>query len=333
MLPETELDFYYSMKQGKDSDVVQSAGRGGQVFAELLCDFMFKRVFGSEENKDVLIAFLNVMLEDLDIMDVSFIPTEHLGGTEHDRKAVFDISCRCSDSRTFIIEMQRGHQKHFRDRALFYTSYPINEQGRLARSRNEEENARRRRQGLEEEAFVWDYRLDPVIVVSILNFSFDHGPKWPNNRFHSSYRIREDEYNEPMTDNLRFVFMELGRFRKRVWELETVFEKWMYLFKHIHEMITIPEVFKENEFERLFNLARIANFTPEEMRDYMHTFKQCDYYNVIATAEEESRARGLAEGRAEGRVDTIRRMLAAGVESNIIANALGIPIIEIENMR
>ena len=127
--------------------------------------------------------------------------------------------------------------------------------------------------------------------------------------------------------------MELGRFRKRIWELETVFDKWMYLFKHIHEMITIPEVFKENEFERLFNLARIANFTPEEMRNYMHTFKQCDYYNVIATAEEESRAKGLAEGRAEGRADTIRQMLAAGIEPDVIANALGVPIIEIESMR
>ncbi len=83
-----------------------------QVFAELLNDFMFKRIFCSEENKDVLIAFLNVMLDDLNIVDVTFIPTEHLGGTEHDRKAVFDISCRCSDSRTFIIEIQRGHLKY-----------------------------------------------------------------------------------------------------------------------------------------------------------------------------------------------------------------------------
>lgn len=63
---------------------------GGQVYAELLCDFMFKRLFGSEENKDVF-----------------FIPTEHLGLTELDRKAIFDISCRCSDGSQFIIEIQK----------------------------------------------------------------------------------------------------------------------------------------------------------------------------------------------------------------------------------
>ena len=275
-----------------------------QVYAELLNDFMFKRIFGSEENKDVLIAFLNVMLDDLDIVDVTFIPTEHLGGTEHDRKAVFDISCRCSDSRTFIIEIQRGYQKYFRDRALFYTSYPINEQGRIAKGNHDKLNQERRNQGLEEEPFDWDYKLNPVIVVGILNFAIKHEDDWPEGRFHSSYRIREDLTHEPMTENLRFVYLELGRFKKKLWELETRFEKWMYLFRNIQEMIVRPDVFSENEFERLFTLARIANFTAQEMEDYMHTFKQCDYYNVIRTAEEEARERGhaigLAEGRAEG---------------------------------
>lgn len=88
--------------------------KGRQQYAELLCDFMFKRLFGSEANKDVLIGFLNMLLEDSDIVDVDFIPTEHLGETEDDRKSIFDISCRCSDGKTFIIEMQRGRQKHFR---------------------------------------------------------------------------------------------------------------------------------------------------------------------------------------------------------------------------
>lgn len=309
-----------------------------QVFAELLNDFMFKRIFGSEENKDVLIAFLNVMLDDLDITDVTFIPTEHLGGTEHDRKAIFDISCICSDSRTFIIEIQRGYQKHFRDRALFYTSYPINEQGRLAKEKHDRENQEKLELGLEGKKFDWNYKLNPVVVVGILNFSIKHGDNWPGDRFHSSYRIREDLTHETMTENLRFVYLELGRFRKKVWELETRFDKWMYLFKNIQDMIERPDVFSEKEFERLFALAKIAKFTAEEMEDYMHTFKQCDYYNVIRTAEEEARERGMAEGLAEGmaegiaegiaegrmqeRMENIRKLLNAGVSMETIAAAL-----------
>ena len=275
----------------------------GQVYAELLNDFMFKRVFGSEANKDVLIAFLNVMLEDIDIVDVTFIPTEHLGGTEHDRKAIFDISCLCSDSRTFIIEIQRGYQKFFRDRALFYTSYPINEQGRLAKGLHDKENIERKKMGMDKLPFNWDYSLNPVIVVAILNFAFKHEEDWPKDRYHSSYRIREDLTHESMTDNLRFVYLELGRFRKKLWELESVYDKWMYLFKNIQDMIERPDVFNESEFERLFNLAKIATFTAKEMEEYMNTFKQCDYYNIIHTAEEEARAKGLAEGRAEGLVE------------------------------
>lgn len=67
-----------------------------------------------------------------EIVEVEFIPTEHQGFTEDDRKVVFDIACKCKDSSSFSIEMQKGYQKYFRERALYYTTYPINEQGRMA---------------------------------------------------------------------------------------------------------------------------------------------------------------------------------------------------------
>lgn len=175
----------------------------------------------------------------------------------------------------------------------------------------------------------------PISVNSRIFFRYTdkspelcHEKEWPEGRFHSSYRIREDLTHEPMTENLRFVYLELGRFKKKLWELETRFEKWMYLFKNIQDMIVRPDVFIENEFERLFTLARIANFTAEEMEDYMHTFKQCDYYNVIRTAEEEARERGhaigLAEGRAEGRAEGLTEGLAEGLAEGKKEMALSI---------
>lgn len=292
--------------------------KAAQEFAELLCDFMFKRIFGSEENKDVLIAFLNVMLNDADIVDVEFIPTEHLGETEEDRKAVFDISCRCADGKTFIIEMQNGHQEHFRDRALFYTSYPINEQGRIARGKHDRENEDRKERGLEKTRFQWDFKLRPVIVVAILNFTFDHGSEWPDDRYHSSYKLREDISNDIMTDNLRFVFMELGRFRKSLDELMTVHDKWMYAFCHMHELSERPEVFHEVEFRRLFSLARIVKFTPEEYRQYLNSLKHMsDYLNTIQTNYE----KGLSKGREEGLMETARRMLAMDLPDEVISEA------------
>ena len=197
--------------------------KSGQKYAELLCDFMFKRLFGSESNKDVLIDFLNMILQDHEIVDVDFIPTEHLGLTKEDRKAVFDISCTCQNGETLIIEVQKGYQEYFRKRAVFYTSYPINEQGRKAK----EEFIKNHQCKDDGESFRWDFNLKPVTVVAILNFKFDHAGSWPEDQYNSSYRLREDSTGEVMTDVLRYVFLELGRFHKRLWELESVFDKWM----------------------------------------------------------------------------------------------------------
>ena len=312
-----------------------------QIYAELLCDFMFKRLFGSEANKDVLIGFLNMLLEDVEIVDVEFIPTEHLGLTEEDRKVIFDISCRCKDGRTFIIEMQKGYQKHFRKRAVYYTTYPVNEQGRMAHELFIKEKAVNDPHA----KFVWDYDLKPVTVVAILDFKFDHSDDWPADRFHSSYRLREDSNHETMTDVLRFVFLELGRFDKCIWELETIAEKWMYLLKHMHEMEEIPKKFSDPLFTRLFLLAKIGSFTTEELKQYRQSIEiMGDYENILNAAREEAEkvgwavghaqghaqghAEGHAEGRAEGRAeekqDLTRKMLEAGIPLDKIVEITGL---------
>lgn len=302
-------------------------------FANLLCDFMFKRLFCSEANKDVLIWFLNMVLEDLDIKSVDFIPTEHLGLTKEDRKVIFDISCECSDGKTFIIEMQKGYQKYFRERALYYTTYPINAQGREARDIYDAE----RTEGRTHEKFNWDYNLKPVIVVALLNFQFKHSEDWPDDKYLSSYRLLEDSAHEPMTNTLRFVFLELGRFNKRISELNTIFEKWVYLLKHMHNMKEIPPEFDEPLFKRLFLLAEIGKFTPEELEQYYKSLNNMgDYYNIIHTAKEEAEKigmeKGLAQGRAEERAAIIRLMSANGMDNESISKLLEMDLDEVKRI-
>ena len=295
--------------------------KAGQVYAELLCDFMFKRLFGSEANKDVLIDFLNMVMEDHEIVEVDFIPTEHLGLTEDDRKVIFDISCTCKNGEILIIEMQKGYQKHFRKRALYYTTYPINEQARDARDRFVKAKAN----GDIDTKFDWDYDLKPVTVVAILNFRFNHSDEWPDDRLRSSYRLREDNTHEIMTDVLRFVFLELGRFKKRIWELDGVFDKWMYLLKHMHEMVEIPKEFDNSLFRRLFMLAKIDNFTAEEYEQYKKSLENMgDYQNIINTAVEEAEMRGREKGREEARKESAVRLKELGVSVEIIARATGL---------
>ena len=290
-----------------------------QIYAELLCDFMFKRLFGSIANKDVLIGFLNMILEDHEIVDVDFIQTEHLGLSKEDRKAVFDISCRCKSGETLIIEVQKGYQEHFRKRAVFYTSYPIHEQGREAKELFIKEHQSKD----DGEEFKWDFNLKPITVVAILNFKFDHVDNWPDYRYHSSYRLREDTTGEIMTEVLRYVFLELGRFRKRLWELETKFDKWMYLLCHMHEMVEIPQIFQEPEFKRLFILSEINNFTADEYKEYLKSIsRMSDYYNIIDSAEKLARE----EGREEGIKQVARKLLASGMETSMVAEMTGLSL-------
>ena len=240
----------------------------------------------------------------------------------------------------------QGCQKYFRDRALFYTTYPINKQGKLAKTKHERENAERTSKGLEKKDFKWNYKLDPVIVVAILNFAFDHDDDWPQDRYHSSYRIREDSTGEVMTENLRFVFMELGRFKKKVWELESVFDKWMFALKHIHELAEKPAAFHEAEFERLFLLAKIGNFTAEEYKHYITSLKHMsDYYNIIDTAveaaEKRGREEGMEKGRAEGLEEGIEkqkreiayRLISMGMSDDDIIIATGLSTDELAELK
>ena len=317
-----------------EANIRNGAEGTGQQFAELLCDFMFKRLFGSEANKDVLIGFLNMLLEDVEIEDVEFIPTEHLGLTEEDRKVIFDISCRCKDGRSFIIEMQKGYQKHFRKRAVYYTTYPINEQGRLAHDLYLKKKSNAEAIGaVHPTKFEWDYDLKPVTVVAILNFQFGHEDGWPRDRYHSSYRLREDSCHEVMTDVLRFVFLELGRFKKRIWELHTVFDKWMYLLKHMHEMVSIPKEFSDPLFTRLFLLAEIHKFSPAEYKQYKKSLENMsELDNVISSTAEVAESRGRELGRAESVKETAKKMKERGISDDIISECTGLTIETIQSL-
>ena len=136
-----------------------------------------------------------------------------------------------------------------------------------------------------------------------------------------------------MTDVLRFVFLELGRFNKSIWQLATIFEKWMYLLKHIHEMTSIPEKFSEPLFKRLFMLAEIDKFTPEEKKQYIKSLENMgDFRNIINTAAEEAKQQGHAEGRAEGIAEVAGKMLAAGMSIEEITRLTGLSEEEVRQL-
>ena len=94
-------------------------------------DFGFKLLFGTDMNKELLISFLNALLfKEETIKDVTYLNSEQLGTQELDRKAVFDVYCENEKGEKFLVEMQKGEQQFFKDRSVFYSTFPIREQAK-----------------------------------------------------------------------------------------------------------------------------------------------------------------------------------------------------------
>ena len=238
------------------------------------------------------------IIRDTHIRDLSFINTEVMGMTEEDSKVIVDIACIADDGSEFIVEMQNARQEHFRERALFYTSYPLQHQKALARQKHKEDNP--------DDTFKWDFELTPVRLIAVVNFAFEHNDDWPANKSSSSYHIIEDDCGEMMTDKLQFIFLELERFDKTESELVTPYDKWMYLFKHLEEMTLRPETFSDKEFDHLFDSANITTFTPEQYEEYQqHENMKYDYQNCLdyqySKGLKEGHSAGLEEGLKQGR--------------------------------
>ena len=306
-------------------------------YIDLMVDWSFKKIFGTEVNKDILIEFLKVIFPQYAISDITYVPTEQLGIMEDDRKAIFDVLCRTVDGKTFLVEMQRGYQKHFFERALFYTSFPIMKQGKKALA----EEARGNRP--------WDFSLDGVFFLGILNFKYEDDEMTEHR-----YRLMEATSKKLMTDKLEFVFVEVEKFDKGEDELETDLDKWLYLLKNMSNLLERPERLRDRIFTKLFDVAELAQLDDEDRINYIKAMNtERDTYNQIEYARETGREEGhkvgkeegLKEGREEGHkegreegakqksFDIAKRMLEKGIETETISELTGLTAEEVSMLK
>ena len=277
-------------------------------YINLMVDWSFKRVFGTEVNKDILIEFLKVVFPQFAITDITYIPTEQLGIMEDDRKAIFDVLCKTEDDKTFLVEMQRGAQKHFFERALYYTSFPIMKQGKKAIAKEEEG------------AGPWDFSLDGVFFLGILDFEYEQDEMTEHR-----YQLLETKTFKQMTDKLEFVFVEVAKFNKSEDELETDLDKWLYLLKNMSTLLERPAALRDRVFGRFFDVAEYARLDDEERKNYVEAMNTArDTYNQIAYAHETGHKEGREEGREEKAYEIARKMIAKGLDVDTIAELTGL---------
>ncbi|GAB4405264.1 MAG: Rpn family recombination-promoting nuclease/putative transposase [Bacteroidia bacterium] len=263
-----------------------------------LTDFGFKRLFGTEPNKALLIDFLNQILpERHHIVDLSYSRNEQLGLNELDRKAVFDLYCQGASGERFIVELHKAKQNFFKDRSIYYASFPIQEQAQKGE---------------------WNYKQEPVYTVGILDFIFDDH-KTDTELLH--FVELKNQRCEVFYDKLKFVYIELPKFQKQEDELETHFDKWLYVFRHLSHLQDRPKQLQDRIFQKLFEAAEIARFSPEERAAYEDSLK---YYRDLKNVVDTSREEGIIEGMEQRSIEIARKMKARGLPDAAIAELTGL---------
>jgi len=252
-------------------------------------DFGFKKIFGEEASKPLLIDFLNALLPARQkITTLYFKNLEQLGPSHIDRKAIFDIYCENDKGEKFIVELQKAKHNFFKDRTVYYATFPIRDQA---------------------EKGDWNYRLQHVYCIGILDFTFDDYESEPE-RSEVIHTVQlKNQNNRLFYDKLTFVYLEMPNFSKTEEQLTTRIDQWLYFIKHLEDFQQIPTIFKDDVFTQAFEKAELANMGQKEINVYEDSLKTYrDLKGVIDTAYYEGliegRLEGHKEGKEEGKIET-----------------------------
>ena len=274
-------------------------------YISLLTDFGFKRIFGTKPNKDLLIDFLNSLFNGEQVVkDVTFLNSEHVGDVHTDRKAIFDVYCENEKGEKFIVEMQNAYQTYFKDRSLYYATFPIREQAQKGEG--------------------WNYKLKHVYIVALLNYDMSD-PAFSDDTINHDIGLLDKQTHRVFNDKLTFKYVGISKFNKRIEELKTNYDKWLFVLQNLSRLDCQPEYLKTAVFNRLFAEAEIAKFTRAELREYEDSLKAYrDIKNSLDSAEE--------KGERKKAIEIAKNLLEMGMPIDNIMKATGLSLEEIAKL-
>ena len=278
------------------------------IFINPKTDFAFKKIFGSEQSKDILISFLNAILyngnptiEDLEILNPYLAPK--IRGI---KDTYLDVKARITGNKTVIIEMQVLNVEGFEKRILYNAAKAYS----LQLDQGE------------------DYTLlNPVIALTITDFEM-----FPNlDRVISRFVLKEKEFLvDYLIYDIELVFVELTKFSKGLEELETLTDKWIYFLKTARRLNTVPETMGAvPEIQKAFEIANQANLNREELEDlekreiYIH-----DQRNAIKRAIRQGKEQGMREAKLE-----IAKQLLDVLDEELISQKTGLSLEDVQNLK
>jgi len=285
-------------------------------------DFGFKKIFGEEASKPLLIDFLNALLPHQNkIIDLTFKNAEQLGQTEADRKAIYDIYCENEIGEKFIVELQKAKQNYFIERTIYYSTFPIREQAEKGQ---------------------WDYHLKAVYCIGILDFKFnDYDSELEKSEVLHTIKLK-NQYGKVFYDKLTYIYLEMPNFKLEEIDIKTRLDKWLYFIKHLEDFQTIPSIFKDEVFTQAFEKAEIAKFGQLELDSYEYSLKifrdnKAVYDYAIESAFEKGMKEGLHDGMQKGIQEGIQEGIEKGIEKGKLevaksAKKMGLSIVDIINL-
>ena len=276
-------------------------------------DFGFKKIFGEESNQDLLLDFVNAVLEGRcdPIVELNYRKQEYIGKIKEFRSAVFDIHCLTDKGEYVIVEMQKLFHLNYKDRTLFYGTLPIQSQAKRGE---------------------WDFDLKTVYCISLLNFRISKSKRAGNKYFHEIAFINIDT-KKIFHNKLRFFYLELPVFRKKPVEFGTKIEKWLFLLDRLEYLDKLPTALQDKIFGKVMEKASKANLTREELFAYEQAMKyERVYKNTIEYARNVAQEKGLAKGikkgiekgKLEAKIETALKLKEMGLAINKISEATGI---------
>ena len=290
-------------------------------YINILLDKWFKRILGAKSNKETLLALLRELIPERTIVDISY--------NRHGRRkrnpfidghdAIFDVECTDADGCRFVVEMQQNKQLHFPERALFYSTFPIQEQVNI------------RPKGSVAVPHDIHYDYPPVYVICFMDFSLHRD----TDQVLFRYELRERTIGDLMTDRLNFIFLEMTNYRKEEPDADDSFaEKLSYALTRMSILKERPVALIEEVFGLLFAACELSALSDQEQQSYTQDVMttEIDRQNIIYTARVEGREEGREEGLKEGSMNTARNFKRLGVDIDIIMKATGLSEEEVQSL-
>ena len=277
-------------------------------------DIAFKKIFGNEQKKEILISFLNAVLGltgDREIEDLEILNPYQVPRIEGLKFTILDVQARDRRGVTFIVEMQLESVAGYVKRFLYYATKAY--AGQIKRAE--------------------DYpRLNQVIFIGILNFVGFEGEDYLTRHLILNSRTYRQEIQD-----LEFNFLELPKFTKSEGELETVLDKWVYFLKYAKDLEVIPASADFPALRLAYESANQFGWTDEELAVYDFLgMKAQDERGMVQAAQERGLQQGLQQGRQEGARsqarETARQMLADGLEPTLVMKYTGLSAEELDDL-